>query len=197
MKISSCTSQSLARAAAITPVSPRPMRSTSPFDARKQAILQVTHRQRSDRREDVEIDVVVDAHHAVDAAPVVGQRVLVEVLERQFRESTAGRLPNVFALCGQSRRAIAGFAVVGRAKQPLESGEADFAIEQLRGVGPVGLRRRHSDFVQGNQFAHETPAGLGRISSSHKTIWARPGRGECRSVRIGRRGVRFHRARLA
>ncbi len=120
----------------------------------EQAILQLAQRERGDRCEGLEIDVVIDPHHAVDAPAIVGQRMLVEMLERLFREGRSSRLAHIFAVGRQSRLPIAGLAVVGRPQQPLEAGERHLAFEDPRRVNLVRLGIGHADFVERRQFAH-------------------------------------------
>ena len=58
---------------------------------RQQAVLQLAQRQRGNRREDLAVDVVIDAHHAVDAPLVVGQGTLVEVLRASVPRGRCAR----------------------------------------------------------------------------------------------------------
>ncbi len=62
-KMSSCTSISLAIAAAITPVSPRPIRCASAAFALQQLIFHRPARQQREVCEYTVVDVVVDPHH--------------------------------------------------------------------------------------------------------------------------------------
>jgi len=81
-RINSCTSHSLASAAAMTPVRAWPMRSTwLPESRNTRSFSSPSVSDASDAKTSA-VDVVIDAHHAVDAPLVVGQRMFVKVLER-------------------------------------------------------------------------------------------------------------------
>ncbi len=94
----------------------------------QQAILEFAQRQRGDRCKNVAVDVVTDAHHAVDASLVVRERAFVEMLERQIGEDAAGRFPHVIRRRGKSGLAIARFAVVGCTEECFQPSKTQVAI---------------------------------------------------------------------
>ena len=73
----------------------------------QQHVLYFAERLLRDLGERLAIDVVVDAHHGIDAARIIGQRAIVEVLKRQTREDRPRRLALDVILCGKTAIAIA------------------------------------------------------------------------------------------
>jgi hypothetical protein len=121
----------------------------------EQPILQLAERQRRQAGVDRLIDVVVDAHHVIDPALVIGQRPLVQMLHAKLRQDG----PRGFALDlgrgGQPSAAVAGLAQVGGAEQSLESDEAKLATSPPQRVGLIRGRRRNCDLVKrGSARAH-------------------------------------------
>ncbi|MFO0966923.1 MAG: hypothetical protein U0793_15220 [Gemmataceae bacterium] len=66
----------------MTPVSPRPMRLISATGGPEEMVFEFAKRHLGDGSERLKVDGIVDAHDAVDVTAVVGERTVVEVLER-------------------------------------------------------------------------------------------------------------------
>ena len=145
--------------------------------AAQQAVLELAQGEVRDLFVRVGVDLVVDAHHGVDAPLVVGQRAFVEVADGELGEDRAGRLARHLVLGVEARQAVARLAGVGRAQQRLQAGEAEVAIEQAELVVLVCPRLGHRDLGQGRQLVH-------RVSSL--IACRRRTRGRCRRAR-GRR----------
>ena len=153
-KISSCTSHSLATAAAIDAGQrPADAAAISSPGARSRWSLSSPSVSSAIAANASQVDVVVDAHDGIDPAVVVGQRMVVEMLQRQLAEDRAGRFALGLVRGGQAGVAVAGLAAVGRAEQRLQPLERERRGRASGRVGFVGAVR-HGDFLEGRQRLH-------------------------------------------
>ena len=132
------------------------MRCISLAGRAQQMVLELAERHDGDGGEGVAVDGIIDAHHRVDPAVVIGQRMVVEMLQRQVGQDGAGGFALRLAGGRQAGIAVAGLAEVGRSQQLFQPREGNGLIEWPDGVMLVWPRLRHGNRRKRSKFAHDT-----------------------------------------
>ena len=133
----------------------------------QEPVLQPPDREPGDLAVNIRIDVVVDAHHVVDATVGGAQGALVKMVDREPGEDRAGRL--AFGLGGGREPGVPVpcLGEVGGAEETFEPDKPDRPLGAFAGIGLVGPRRRHGDRGERVQVSGHHPT----IPSARAGVW--------------------------
>ena len=126
----------------------------------QQEILELSQRQMGDACQRLAIDVVIDPHHRIDLALVIGERMIVQMLQGQTGQNRPGRLALRLVGGGEASMPVAGLAAVGRPEQALEAKEHVVVFEEAAPISMIGWHGRHKNVGQRcERFHEESPGG--------------------------------------
>jgi hypothetical protein len=122
-------------------------------------VLQFTESEVGDAGKGLTVDVVVDAHHRIDVALTIGERMVVKVLQCQTGQDGARHFPFDLAGTGQSCMPVACLGEIGRSQQSLQAGEGEIVIEVAAAIRLFRLGGRDRNLLERRETVHESPPG--------------------------------------